>query len=99
MCVWGLEWEDRLIAKKTNAVILMEVSDMILNLSSVNTYNISQVVLVVKNLSVSAGEIRETGWIPAWGRSLEEEMATHSSIRGILPRQCHRQRNTVGCDS
>ena len=36
MCVWGLGWEDRLIAKKTNAVILVEVSDMILNLSSVN---------------------------------------------------------------
>ena len=43
--------------------------------------NTSQVVLVVKNSLVSAGEIRETGWIPAWGRSLEEEMATRSSIR------------------
>ena len=66
---------------------------------TVNTYNISQVELVVKNPPVSAGEIRETGLIPARGRSLEEEMATHCSIREILPRQCHRQRNIVGYDS
>ena len=61
--------------------------------------NTSQVVLVVKNSPVSAGEIRETGWIPAWGRSLEEEMATRSSIREILLRECHRQRNMLGYGS
>ena len=37
-----------------------------------------QVVLVVQNLSASAGDRRD-GWsIPVSGRSLEEDMATHS---------------------
>ena len=39
----------------------------------------SQVVLVVKN-SASTGDIRDMGSIPGSGRSLEESMATHSSI-------------------
>ena len=37
-------------------------------------------VLVVKNLTASARDIRHTGSIPGLGRSLEEEMETHSSI-------------------
>ena len=41
---------------------------------------VSQVVLVVKNLPANAGNIRDTGSIPELGRSLEKEMATHSSI-------------------
>ena len=36
--------------------------------------------LVVKNLPVNAGDTRDVGLIPGLGRSLEEEMATHSSI-------------------
>ena len=40
----------------------------------------SQVVLVVKNPPASAGDIRDMGLIPGSGRSLEEGMATHSSI-------------------
>ena len=32
---------------------------------------------MVKNLLANAGD---TGSIPGWGRSLEEEMTTHSSI-------------------
>ena len=36
--------------------------------------------LVVKNLSASAGDIRDTGSIPGLERSLEKEMATHSSL-------------------
>ena len=32
---------------------------------------------VVKNLAAKAGE---AGLIPAWGRSLEKEMATHCSV-------------------
>ena len=29
----------------------------------------SQVALVVKNLPANSGDIRDTGWIPWWGRS------------------------------
>ena len=40
----------------------------------------SQVVLVVKNLPANAGDLRDVGLIPGSGRSLEESIATHSSI-------------------
>ena len=40
----------------------------------------SQVVLVVKNLSANARDMRDAGSIPGSGRSLEEGMATHSSL-------------------
>ena len=40
----------------------------------------SQVVLVVKNLSANARDMRDAGSIPGSGRSPEEGMATHSSI-------------------
>ena len=36
--------------------------------------------LVVKNLPAKAGHVRDVDSIPGWGRSLEEGMATHSSI-------------------
>ena len=36
--------------------------------------------LVVKNPLANAGDVRDTGSIPGLGRSLEEGMATHSSI-------------------
>ena len=36
--------------------------------------------LVVKNPLASAGDLRDEGSIPGLGRSLEESMATHSSI-------------------
>ena len=39
-----------------------------------------QVALVVKNLPVSAGEVRDVGLIPIWKDPLEKGMATHSSI-------------------
>jgi len=35
---------------------------------------------VVKNLPANAGNIRDMGSIPGSGRSLEKEMAAHSSI-------------------
>ena len=35
---------------------------------------------MVKNPPATAGDVRDTGAIPGLGRSLEEEMATHSSI-------------------
>ena len=35
---------------------------------------------MVKNPLASAGDVRDTGLIPGSGRSLEKEMATHSSI-------------------
>jgi len=40
----------------------------------------SQVVLVVKNPPVNAGDMRDVGSIPGWERSLVEGMASHSSI-------------------
>ena len=40
----------------------------------------SQVALVVKNLPANAGDVREVGLIPGSGRSLEEEIATYSSV-------------------
>ena len=36
--------------------------------------------LVVKNLLASAADVRDLGSILGWENSLEEEMATHSSI-------------------
>ena len=36
--------------------------------------------LVVKNLPANAGAVRDAGSIPGLGRSLEQGMATHSSI-------------------
>ena len=36
--------------------------------------------LVVKNPSANAGDVRDAGSIPGLGRSLEEGMATHSSV-------------------
>ena len=39
----------------------------------------------VKNLPANAGAAGDIGSIPGWGRSSEEEMATHSSIlAGII---------------
>ena len=35
---------------------------------------------VIKNPSTDAGDTEGVGSIPGWGRSLEKEMATHSSI-------------------
>ena len=35
---------------------------------------------VVKNMPVNAGDTGDVGSIPGSGRSLEEEMATHSGI-------------------
>ena len=40
----------------------------------------SQVALVVKNLPANAGDIKDSGLSPESGRSLEEGMATHTSI-------------------
>ena len=36
--------------------------------------------LVVKNLPANAEDVRDVGSIPGWEDSLEEGMATHSSI-------------------
>ena len=42
----------------------------------------SQVGLVVKKPPVKAGDLKDVGTIPGWGRSPEEGMAIHSSILG-----------------
>ena len=41
---------------------------------------VSQVVLVIKNLSANAGDIRDRVRSLGWEDPLEKEMATHSSI-------------------
>jgi len=38
------------------------------------------VVLLGKNPPATAGKVKDMGYIPGLGRSLEEKMATHSSI-------------------
>ena len=43
-------------------------------------YQMSQVVLAVKNPAVNAGDIRSLGLVPGSRKPLEEGMATHSSI-------------------
>ena len=48
---------------------------------------------MVKNPPATAGDVRDTGAIPGLGRSLEEEMATHSSI---LAGEFHGQRSLEG---
>ena len=40
----------------------------------------SQLARVVKNPPANAGDAGDTGLIPGSGRSLEKDMATHSSI-------------------
>ena len=44
---------------------------------------VSQVVLVVKNPSANAGDIRDEGSIPGGGDPLKEGMTTHSSILAL----------------
>ena len=48
---------------------------------------------VVKNLPANAGDTGDAGSIPGSGRSLEEEMATHS---GIPAWKSHGQKSVVG---
>ena len=43
----------------------------------------SQVALMIKNPPSSAGDTGDAGLIPGLGRSLEKEMATHSSILAL----------------
>ena len=54
----------------------------------------SQVVLGIKNLPAKAGDIKDVGFIPGSGRSLEEGMATDPSI---LTWRIHGQRSLMGC--
>ena len=43
------------------------------------SWGVSQVALVVKNLPANAGDVRDAGLIPGWGRfPLKEERAIHS---------------------
>ena len=47
---------------------------------SYGNFMASQVVLVERNSPANAGDIRDVGSIPGWGRSLKEGMTTHSSV-------------------
>ena len=59
-------------------------------------YNIgaSQVVLVVKNLPASAGDIRDVGSIPGSGRSPGK--GNGNLLQYFLPGKSHGQRSLVG---
>ena len=46
---------------------------------AVTHFRASLVAQIIKNLLANAGDLRDMGSIPGSGRSLEEEMATHSS--------------------
>ena len=48
--------------------------------SSSHAIKASKVALVVKNLPANAADIRDSGSIPGSEDSLEEEMATHSTV-------------------
>ena len=54
----------------------------------------SQVTLIVKSLPANAGDKRDAGLIPGWGRS--PERAWHP-MPVILPRESRGQRSPVGC--
>ena len=54
----------------------------------------SQVVLVVKNLPASAGDVRDTGSIPGSGKS--PEGGHGNSLQLFLPGESHGQRSLVG---
>ena len=56
----------------------------------------SQVVLVVKNPSASAGDVRDTGSVPGSGDPWEESMATHSRL---LAWRSHGQRSLAGFET
>ena len=55
----------------------------------------SQVALVVKNPPASAGDARDAGLIPGWGRSPEEGNGNPLQY-SCLDRKSHRQKNLVG---
>ena len=55
----------------------------------------SQVMLMVKNLPASAGDIADVGSVPGWEDPLEEGMTTHSSVLG----ESQGQKSLVGCSS
>ena len=52
----------------------------------------SPVAQRAKNLPANAGDVRDTDSVPGSGRSLEEEMASHSSFSSGLPQWLSGQR-------
>ena len=50
--------------------------------------------LVVKNLSANAGDIRDVGLIPGWGRSLDRREWQPTPV--FLPGGPHGQKSLVG---
>ena len=67
-------------------IMLYEI-DLIYGLSGA-----SQMALVVKNPSANAGDIRDAGSIPGWGRSPGGGQPTPV----FLPEESHGQRSLVG---
>ena len=70
--------------KRIIAIIILSLAlhFIILDISFLHSksFRASQLVPVVKNLSANAEDLRHEGLIPGLGRSLEEDMTTHSSI-------------------
>ena len=52
-------------------------------------YWVFHVALVVKNPTANVGDIKNSGAIPGWGRSLEEEMATCSGFLALKRLSMH----------
>ena len=52
--------------------------------TEISLTKISQVALVVKNLTANEGDVRGAGLIRDWEDPLDESIATHSSILSYL---------------
>ena len=61
-------------------ICFLSLLDSQLSLPSGGLWSASLVAQLVKNLPASAEDSRAVGSVPGLGRSLKEEMATHSSI-------------------
>ena len=61
-----------------------------------NDSQASQVVLMVKNPPANAGDVREAGLIPGWGRSPGEGHG--NPLQYSCLQNPHGQRNLVDCD-
>ena len=59
-----------------------DLAQLKINKSTLKTIKIKLMALVVKNPPANVGDVRDSSWVQSLGQedSLEEDMATHSSI-------------------